>query len=68
MQSLRVPDNDLFASRLYHKVPKYASWKLDPLASFVELLLLGRVRLEYSVITIYSGIVKFFVSQTNDFS
>ena len=31
-----VPDNDLFASRLYHKVPRYASWKLDPLASFLD--------------------------------
>ena len=31
-----VPDIDLFASSLYHKVLKYASWKLDPLASFVD--------------------------------
>ena len=31
-----VPDIDLFASRLNHKVPKYASWKPDPLASFVD--------------------------------
>ena len=31
-----VPDVDLLASRLNHKVPKYVSWKPDPLASFVD--------------------------------
>ena len=25
-----VPDVDLFASRLNHKLPKYVSWKPDP--------------------------------------
>ena len=36
-----VPDIDLFASRLNHKVPKYASWKPDPLASFVDAFTLN---------------------------
>ena len=36
-----VPNIDLFASRLNHKVPKYASWKPDPLASFVDAFTLN---------------------------
>ena len=36
-----MPDIDLFASRLNHKVPKYASWKPDPLASFVDAFTLN---------------------------
>ena len=36
-----VPDIDLFASRLNHKVPRYASWKPDPLASFVDAFTLN---------------------------
>ena len=36
-----MPDIDLFASKLNHKVPKYASWKPDPLASFVDAFTLN---------------------------
>ena len=36
-----VPDIDLFASRLNHKVPKYASWKPGPIASFVDAFTLN---------------------------
>ena len=36
-----APDIDLFASRLNHKVPKYTSWKPDPLASFVHAFTLN---------------------------
>lgn len=31
-----LPDVDLFASRLNHKVPCYASWGPDPFSSFVD--------------------------------
>ena len=40
--SCGMPDIDLFVSRLNHKVPKYASWKPDPLASFVDAFTLNR--------------------------
>ena len=31
-----MPDIDLFANRLNHKVPLYVSWKADPHASYVD--------------------------------
>ena len=36
-----VPDIDLFASRLNQKVPKYASWKSDPLPSLLDAFTLN---------------------------
>ena len=33
-----IPDIDLFASRLNHKVPTYASWKPDPASTIIDAM------------------------------
>lgn len=44
-----VPEIDLFASRLNHKVPRYVSWLPDPGAEFIDAFTIpwGQFKLSY---------------------